>query len=163
MTEQAQAPDGAADEGLHEPLPPALLRLLRRAVYDHATVERRRWHVPILHVGEPGGVEQVFAVRPEARLDQALRTDVVAAMVHRWRLRAGGPGRPAGPPVVWLVRAGGLELQDLDVQWLAGARQAFTEAGLPLVYVVVDRHGWRDPRSGAGRTWARMRRRSPGH
>jgi hypothetical protein len=146
-------------EGLREPVPSLLARRLRRLVYDHAVSERRHRYRPQLHVGHPGGVEEVFAVRPDEPLDHALRADVVAAMVRRWRLRTG----TVEAPLVWLLRPGELELQDVDACWLAASRQAFAEAGLPLTYVVANRHGWLDPRSGLARTWVRMRRRSPGH
>ena len=61
--------------------------------------------------------------------------------------------RTAGAPeeqLVWLTRAGDLELQDVDAAWLAAARAAVLEAGVPLTLVIVNRHGWWDPRSGAG-------------
>jgi hypothetical protein len=66
----------------------------------------------------------------------------------------------SGTPLVWLTRPGDLVDQDVDLAWLAGARQAFGEAGVPLVFVVVNRQGWRDPRSGLQRTWVRLRRSS---
>ncbi|MDO9495137.1 MAG: hypothetical protein Q7J48_05505 [Nocardioides sp.] len=137
-------------EGLREPLSAPLHRLLRKAVLDHATSERRRVFLPLLHVGIPGSVEAVFAVRDDEPSDQALRCDVVAAMVRRTR-------RPGPVPMVWLTRAGELETQDVDAAWLASARAAYGELGLPLLMVLVNRHGWRDPRSGAGRTWRRLR------
>lgn len=140
--------------GLVEPLERGLERLLRRAVLDHATRERRRVHLPLLHAGEPGGCHLVFPLRPDEPTDHALRTDIVAALRHR----AGG-----ARPLVWLTRGGDLALQDLDACWLAAARQAYVEAGAPLVFVVVNRHGWRDPRSGVGRTWKRLRTRAPAH
>lgn len=137
-------------EGLQEPLSAPLHRLLRRAVLEHASSERRRVFLPLLHVGVPGGVEAVFAVRDDDPSDHALRCDVVAAMVRRAR-------RPGPAPMVWLTRAGDLETQDVDAAWLASARAAFGELGLPLLMVLVTRHGWRDPRSGAQRTWRRLR------
>lgn len=141
---------GRMTEGLREPLSAPLHRLLRQAVLDHATSERRRVFLPLVHVGVPGGVEAVFAVRPDEPTDHALRCDVVAAMVRRAR-------RPGPVPMVWLSRAGELETQDVDAAWLASARAAYGELGLPLLMVVVNRRGWRDPRSGAGRTWRRLR------
>jgi hypothetical protein len=137
-------------EGLQEPISAPLHHLLRRAVQDHATSERRRVFRPRLHVGVPGGVEAVFAVRDDEATDHALRCDVVAAMVRRAR-------RPGPVPMVWLTRAGELETQDVDAAWLASARAAYAELGLPLLMVVVNRRGWRDPRSGASRTWRRLR------
>ncbi|WP_435741458.1 hypothetical protein [Nocardioides sp. SYSU DS0663] len=144
----------AAGPGLTEPLPRELARLLRRAVLEHALAERRRVHPPVLHVGVPGGPERLLAVRPEDRTDHGLRTDVVAALLAAVR-RA----EPARAPLVWLTRPGPLDLQDVDVQWAAAARAAFAEAGVPLVLVVANRKGWRDPLTGTERTWQRLRRR----
>lgn len=144
-----------AGPGLVEPIPSALHQLLRRAVLDHALSERRRVHLPIVHVGVPGSTERVFGVRPEDGADHTLRTDVVAALLATAR-RCGGD---ATPPLVWLTRPGELDLQDVDAQWLAAARAAFAEAKVPLVMVVVNRHGWRDPRTGVARHWKRLRAR----
>lgn len=130
------------------PLPRDLGRLLRRAVWEHASAERRRRHLPVLRVGLPGDRELLYPDRPDTPTDHALRSDIVAAMRYRSGLDR---------PMVWLTRPGALDLQDVDARWLAAARQAYAEAGLPLVFVVVNRHGWRDPRSGAGRTWQRPR------
>jgi hypothetical protein len=58
---------------------------------------------------------------------------------------------------VWLTRPGELALHDLDVAWLSAAASAYAEAGADLTMVVVNRRGWRDPRSGAGQTWVRLR------
>jgi hypothetical protein len=137
-------------EGLTEPLPPTIRGLLRRAVRDHAARERRPGGCPpALHVGVPGGRIASLYLADAEPTDPGLRTDLVAAL----RLRAGR----AGDHLVWLTRRGGLELQDVDAQWLAGARAAYDEAQAPLCFVVVTKHGWRDPRSGVGRTWARVR------
>ena len=142
------------EPGLVEPLAAPLRRALRQAVLDHAVAERRQTHLPILHVGLPGSRQAVHPVRPDEPADHALRADVVAAMVRRVRM--------TGTPLVWLTRPGELVDQDVDTAWLAGARQAFGEAALTLVFVVVNRHGWRDPRSGLQTSWVRMRRRSTG-
>jgi hypothetical protein len=82
--------------------------------------------------------------------DPGLRTDLVAAL----RRRAGG-----GPEqLVWLTRCGTLDLQDVDAAWLTATRAAYGEAGEVVpVFAVVNRRGWRDPRSGEGRSWARVR------
>jgi hypothetical protein len=140
-------------EGLAEPVPARTRALLRRAVHDHAATERRRaGYLPVLHVGVPGGPVASLDLSTAEPTDPGLRTDVVAAL----RVRAG-----AGPAeLVWLTRAGGLELQDVDAQWLAGARAAYDEAQVPLTFVVVTRRGWRDPRSGLGRRWSRVRPRA---
>lgn len=142
-------------EEIREPVPRRLSELLRRGVLDHALSERRRIHVPLLHVGVPGGPETVFAVRLDDHSDHALRADVVAAMLGRTEEAAA----PDQVPLVWLTRAGELDLQDVDAQWLASSRAAYAEAGAPLIFVVMNRRGWRDPRSEVTRTWKRLRRR----
>jgi hypothetical protein len=140
-------------EGLCDPLERRTGALLRQAVLDHRSSERRRVHPEALHVGVPGGRVARLALDEVEPSDPGLRTDVVAAMrVCATRGAAGGE-----VPMVWLTRTGGLELQDVDARWLAAARAAFTEAGEPLAFVVVNRDGWRDPRSGLSRTWARLR------
>ena len=149
-----------AGSGLEEPLPPGLHALLRRATLDHATTERRRWFPPRVHVGVPGGSARVHAVRAEDRTDHALRTDVLAAMLAAVPAGVvrGDEGRRR-TPLVWLTRPGELDLQDVDAEWLAAALAAGAEAGRDLTMVVVNRHGWRDPRSGLSRTWVRLRHR----
>lgn len=135
--------------GLPAQMDPALHRLLRRAVLEYAAGETRRRHEPRLFVGLPGAGVAVLDDHPDEPLDHALRSDVVAAMARRTR---------HATPLVWLARPGDLaEAQDPDLAWLAAARAAYSEAGRPLVYVVTNRHGWRDPRSGVGRTWTRLR------
>lgn len=129
-----------------------LAALLRRAVVEHAATERRRRHVPLLHVGTPGRPHEVFAAGPDEAGDHALRTDVVAAMRHRV---ASGHPEQASHVLVWLTRAGDLEVQDLDAAWHAAARQAFAEAGAPLVFATVNRRGWRDLGTEAERSWRR--------
>ncbi|MGZ4445924.1 MAG: hypothetical protein ACXVWZ_00400 [Nocardioides sp.] len=139
-----------------EPVAPALAARLRRAVLEHVGSEPRRVHPTVLHVGTPGGPHPVFAFAaddPAGLDDQALRADVVAALLRR--ARRGG----VSEPLVWVTRPGGLELQDCDVAWLAAARTAYAEADVPLTLVVVTRRGWRDPRSGVGRVWKRVRPR----
>ena len=139
-------------EGLVEPLPRELRAALRRAVLDHALSERRRHFTPALHAGAPGGAQEIVALEPADVLDHTLRTDVVGALLTR-------ATRAAPQPLLWLTRPGDLELQDLDALWVAAARAATAEAGIPLTMVVVDRHGWRDPRTGLSCTWQRLRRR----
>ena len=140
-------------EGIEEPVGARLHQALRRAVLEHVTSERRRAFAPLLHVGTPGERVDRFAPDPgNAVLDHGLRTDVVAALLRRHRDTS-----PA--PLVWLTRPGELCLQDVDAAWLAAARTAAAEADLPLTMVVVTRQGWWDPRSGATRTWRRLRAR----
>jgi len=124
--------------------------VLRRAVLDHVQSEARRDYPALLHVGVPTRSEEVFPASPDESLDHALRTDVVAAMVHRSR-------RSGTVPMLWLTRSGPLELQDVDAQWLAAGRAATGEAGVALTLVVVTRKGWWDPRSDVRREWKRLR------
>lgn len=145
-----------AVEGIREPLSRPLHAVLRRAVADHAARERRRVHPPLLHVGWPGGSEDVFVVGPEDELDHALRTDVVAALLHSVRRHA--PIADA-VPMLWLTRSGPLEVGDLDQAWLSAARSASAEAAVDLTLVVVTRRGWFDPRTGVRREWKRLRDR----
>ena len=136
-------------EGLRAQISRDMHRLLRRAVLDHCTSEPRRVHPPLVHVGVPGGAEAVLAdVEPTYH---GLRCDLVAAMLSR-------TSRGSATPLVWLTRIGPLDVQDVDMRWLASARAAYAEAGLPLVMVVVTRRGWRDPRSGESRTWVKLKR-----
>ena len=65
--------------------------------------------------------------------------------------------KSAPAPLAWLTRGGPAEVQDVDAAWLASSAQAYDEAGLALVFLVVGRHGWFDPRSGLHRTWVRLR------
>lgn len=154
MTDAGRTSSGQAAgvEGIAEPVAPALAGVLRRAVLDHVQAERRRSFAGLVHVGFPGGTEEVFAVVPDERLDHGLRADVVAALLQRTR-------RGGVVPLVWLTRSGPLELQDVDAQWLAAARSAAAEAGIGLTLVVVTRSGWLDPRSGVRRVWKRIRQR----
>lgn len=132
-----------------DPVPRALLALLRRAVLDHAAGEQRRVFPPTVHVGVPGAVQATLELGDQ-RLDHALRTDVVEAMVRRIR-------RPGPTPLVWLTRRGELDVQDVDLAWLAATRAAAGELGVVLPMVVVNRRCWREPSTGVGRTWARLR------
>ena len=136
-------------DGLSGPLPRHTEVMLRRAVLEHAAAERRRVYPPVLHVGVPGDRVASLAVGTAEPTDPGLRTDVVAAL----RVRAG----VGADQLAWLTRSGGLELQDVDARWLAAARAAYDEARAPLAFVVVNRRGWRDPRSGLSRTWVRLR------
>ncbi|WGL53930.1 hypothetical protein P5P86_08895 [Nocardioides sp. BP30] len=132
--------------------------LLRRAVLEHATAERRRRHVPILHVGSPGRPHELFAIVPGEVMDHALRTDIVAAMRRQdGRRAAGSPPDERDSVLIWLTRSGDLDLQDVDVTWHAAARQACAEAGVELCFAVVNRRGWHLPASGVRREWSRPR------
>lgn len=138
--------DGAG--GVQEPVDRVLQQLLRRAVLDHASSERRRVFAPVLHVGVPGIRARRFEV--DQQLDHALRTEIVEAML-----------RPAVEkavvPLLWLTRRGTLEQHDVDGAWSAAVHAAGGELGLALGLVVVTRHSWHDPRTGVFRTWKRIR------
>ena len=144
-------------DGLQAPLGAAQARLLRRAVLDHVRAEPRRVHPPLLHVGRPGGPETVFPADDPGVADHHLRTEVLQAMLRR--VGALEEDQAPTPPLIWITRHGPQDLQDVDAVWLATARSATAELGLPLTMVVVDRHGWRDPRSGLERRWRRLRAR----
>lgn len=139
---------------LVEPLPPATARVLRRLVLDLAAGERRRRFPAALHVGEPG--RRVTSVVDDRSWDAGLRADIAGAA-----LRAAGAevGRVV---TAWVTRPGGLVLQDVDADWLGPLLRSAEETGVDLVYVVVTRHGWTDPRSGVRREWRRIRDRRPG-
>lgn len=139
-------------EGIREPVDRPTASVLRRAVLDHVRAERRRSFPALLHAGCPGGAEEVFAIGSGAPLDQALRADVVAALLHRARSRG-------AVPLLWLTRPGGLDLEDVDAAWVSSARTAGAEAGVDPTLVVVTRQGWADPRSGVRREWKRLRQR----
>jgi predicted dienelactone hydrolase len=142
------------EEGIVEPVARGLYVRLRRAVLDHARTERRRRvFPPVLHVGSPGLTVAEFAIEPADPTDQALRTDIVSAML---RLAA----RRGDTPLVWLSRPGApSEVRDVDLEWLAATRAAGAELGRHLPFVVINRRAWRDPRTGVGRVWQRLRDR----
>jgi len=126
---------------------------LRLAVLRFRATERRRSFSPVVHVGRPGGSNADFVDLPEHRLDHALRTEVVAALLSRAQA-------VMRQPVLWLTRPGLLQVEDVDLRWYAAARAAYGEARVPLALVVVTRTGWYDPRSEARREWRRLRVRS---
>lgn len=136
---------------------------LREAVLDLRETDHRRRPPPALHVGVPGGPTASFVPDPAAGPDAALATDVVGALLQRSRhdLAALSLSSAAPPvPLVWLTRAGSLDVHDADVVWSTATRAAYAEAGLDATFVVVTRHGWRDPLTGVRREWRRLRRRS---
>ena len=141
------------EEGIVEPVSRGLYLRLRRAVLDHARNERRRVFPPVLHVGSPESTVADFVIEAGDPTDHALRTDIVAALLRRAR-------QAGGTPLVWLSRPGApSDVRDVDLEWLAAARSAGAELGRHLPYVVINRRAWRDPRTGVGRVWQRVRDR----
>ncbi len=138
--------------GIQEPVPTALGRVLRRAVLDHARSEPRRVYPPLLHVGRPDAEETAFPGSLEVAGDEALRVAVLEAMLVR-------VGPLPGTPLVWLTRRGDLALEDVDAAWSAAARRTSAELASPIDFVVVNRRAWRDPVTGVGREWRRLRPR----
>lgn len=137
---------------LAEPVDQSVARRLRACV-TRLSWRTRRQHVRFqlaVCVGDPLAQAR-FEVTPHDALDHASRTEVVSALLDTV---GGGDDRK---PWVWIERRGRLEQHDADVAWLQAFRQATGEAGLDLVFVVVTRHGWRDPRSGVRREWLRPR------
>jgi hypothetical protein len=138
-----------------EPLSGADLVLLRRLVLEHKSAERRHRFPAVLHLGAPGRPEVGRVVEDASSgLDHALRCDLLEALLKR----TGALDRDR-PLMTWLTRPGPLEVQDVDLTWLRAVTAVNGETERDLAYVVVTRDGWRDPRSGAGRTWRRLRQR----
>lgn len=140
--------------GITEPVPHALLRVLRTAVLDHVTQPGARRSRPVLHVGVPGRRSRRFEVGTGDRLDHALRVEVVEAMSRDSLARD-------VVPLLWLTRGDDQHDAD-DLPWAAAATAAGRELGVSLDLVVVTRQGWHDPRSGVGRRWRRLRPRPAG-
>jgi hypothetical protein len=143
---------------IEDPLPRAAQALLRRLVLEHVTTEHRRTFPSVLHVGRPGRPESAALTEPAVRgrapandaLDDAQRCDVLEAVLRR---------SPDDDVLTWLTRPGALDLQDADAAWARAVSAVTAETGRPLRFVVVTRKGWRDPRSGVGREWRRIRQR----
>lgn len=151
---------------LLEPVPAPQAARLRRAVLNFRNGQHLRIFPTTVYVGDPDGEQACFAElssadsshrtrrsRDETVLDHAQRTDIVGVLLDQVERQL-----PAEPPMVWITRAGDVgQVHDIDAAWLAAARQAFAESGLPLTLIVITRSGWFDPRSGACRRWRRLR------
>jgi hypothetical protein len=142
---------------VEEPLSRADLALLRRLVLEHKAAERRHRFPAVLHLGGPGRPEAGRVVE-EGSLDHALRCDVLEALLKDADRKADRRGDHR-PPMTWLTRSGPLDVQDADLAWLRAVTAVNGESARSLPFVVVTREGWRDPRSGVGRTWQRLRSR----
>lgn len=133
---------------LTDPVPTATARLLRRAVLDLATTEHRRRFPAVVHLGRPGSIRTCLTHDPQ--WDRGLRADLVGTALRAGRLDEAW---------VWLTRPGALTLGDVDAAWLTAVVATSAELDVDATFVVVTRHGWFDPRGGAGRTWRRIRQR----
>ena len=138
---------------LTDPVPRPTALLLREAVRRHAAGAPRQRFAPLVHVGRPGVRERSFPAALTGT-DHALRCDLVAALLATLRAKVTDAD---ADPIVWLTRPGLLGAEDVDQAWLSAAATAYAEAERDLTWVVVTRHGWRDPRSGAQREWQRIR------
>jgi hypothetical protein len=142
---------------IEEPVPRAAQVLLRRLVLDHLTTEHRRVFPSVLHLGRPGRPDSAALTEPAVggrrsaydALDDAQRYDVLEAVLRR----------SPDDDLAWLTRPGALDLEDADASWARAVSTVTGETGRPLRFVVVTRKGWRDPRSGVGREWRRLRQR----
>ncbi len=133
---------------------PALApRSLRLAVADLRSAHPRRRFPTFVHAGQLGERAVEFRVPADLSLDHGLRTEVVAALLSRALLLT-------DQPALWLTRSGELDAEDVDLDWYAAARAAYGEADVSLAMVVITKRGWRDPASGVGRAWKRLRLRS---
>ena len=139
--------------GIDDPPDPALRRRLRAVVLGHGEAEHRRVFDPTLHL------ESVHCVLDRAETwDDALRADVAAALLRRLQ-RA----ETTEPWLAWLTRTGDLDTQDIDLAVLRSLRTASAEAGPDTTdfhFVVVNRRAWRDPVTGVGQEWKRLRDRN---
>lgn len=135
--------------GIQEPVPYLLGRVLRGAVIAHARSERRRTHPMVLQVGIPSGPTRELELRPDDRMDHALRVEIVQAMARSCLAQ----GRV---PLSWLTRPT-VGPDEGDLEWAAAVGAAGAELGVRLDLVVITRRSWHDPRSGVGRSWTRIR------
>jgi hypothetical protein len=125
--------------------------LLREEVGRFRARESRRVFDTSVQVGELGGPRTGFVVRAAdlPAFDDGLRTDVVGALLEE---------SPAAWTTVLVFRPGTPEQHDVDLRWLAAATAAFAAHDRPLqACYVVCRTGWRDVRTGASRSWTRLR------
>lgn len=147
---------------VHAPITRDTHRWLRTVVLAHMESEHRRRHPPALHAAHTGRAPCTLALAAaDVHADAALRADLWSALIVRARHAARRRGEDEdASPWLWLTRGGGLDDDCDDDAWAGAALRACAEAGLPCHFVVVVRHGWRDPTTGVRRQWARLRRRT---
>ena len=126
-------------------------RLLRQEVGLLRARESRRVFDVALTVGELGGERDSFVLRAQdvPAMDTGLRIDVVSSLV----------GQTAPEAVcAWVTRPGVPHPHDVDLEWLSAAIIAFGMHGRELAgFYAITRTGWLDVRTGARRTWKRLR------
>lgn len=121
---------------------------LRMEVRRFATLCGTTRALPTLvHVGQLAGHRITLPADPS--YDAGLRADVLTRALDR------GIDEHTS---IWLTRGGQPSVADVDLAWFAAARTAFGRHGVgdPAVHVVT-RYGWLDVRTGASRTWRRVR------
>lgn len=115
-----------------------------------AAAGTRRLLPTLFHVGTPGGEE--ISLTHERWHDAGLRADVVE------RALEGLSGRAAERPVPWVTRCGELVVTDVDLAWLAAAREGFGRHGLDLPgFFVMTRYGWVNLLTEESVRWSRVR------
>ncbi len=129
-----------------------VLRELRAAAHDLRRRHLDHRFAPALVIGDLSDLPTRAVAHPiHGEEDAGLRSEIVDVLAVRALALA---PRPA----VLLTRSGALEPTDLDLTWLAAARAAVRGYHAePLTTVVVTKHGWFDPFSGAQRHWKRLR------
>lgn len=129
-------------------------------VLEHIEAESRRIFAPTLYLASGWAAGAPVSCELDPDLDDALRTDITAALLRRVM------SADAHTTILaWLIRTGELDTQDVDLASLRSLRAATAEAACgDFDFVVITRRGWRDPVTGAGQEWKRLRdRRAPRH
>jgi len=131
------------------------MALLRLEVGNLRRREPRQRFDTVVHLGRLGGPRSTCSV-PRADtplLDAGTRTEVVSLLLEEIAASEDVAGA-----TVWLTRSGGPQLQDEDLAWLSATCRAFGALDRDLAgFWTVTRTGWLDVRTGASRTWKRLR------
>lgn len=135
------------------PWAPGMHEEVRRLVT--AAGLRRTWPTRCW-VGHPGGEQDETCVALPPAGTTATPHGVRVDLVER---ALDGLEHPDGA-LAWLARSGPLLAGDDELAWWSAVRAGFARHGLdPSGFCVLNRVGWRDLASGAGRTWTRVRPR----
>lgn len=136
---------------------------LRREVGLLRAAHRRGRFPETLHVGNPGGRQESYAVEPNdvPLLDAGLRTDLAGLLLDRLHAPTAHDTvvtATSDAMTGWLTRPGDPTVQDTDFAWMAATAAACSAVGVTLhAFWTVSRTGWLDLRSGRTRTWRRLR------